>query len=44
MRPLKGEPMELYEDYYGDDRDIYEVDDSVVQEFLATGNFEEVDE
>lgn len=40
--PKKELPVERYEDYYGDKRDAYEVDDNRVDEFLATGNFEEV--
>lgn len=31
--------LERYEDYYGDERDTYEVSDEMVQEFLDTGNF-----
>lgn len=31
--------LERYEDYNGNERDVYEVNDADVPEFLATGNF-----
>lgn len=34
--------LERYEDEYGDERDIYEVPEARVKEFLDTGKFKRV--
>jgi hypothetical protein len=36
--------QERFEDEYGDERDIYDVPENRVVEFLATGNFQVVPE
>ena len=37
----KGAPLEKFEDDpTGDGSDVYEVDEQLVEQFLATGNFE----
>ena len=38
----EGVLMERYEDEYGDDRDVYDVPESRVDEYLETGNFRRV--
>lgn len=42
MSAKKGKkmPVERYEDEYGDERDVYEIPETRVDEFLNTGNFE----
>ncbi|KKL67452.1 hypothetical protein LCGC14_2134810 [marine sediment metagenome] len=45
-KPRKGENqvVERYEDYFGNDADVYEIPDSRLEEFLDTGNFERVED
>ena len=39
MKKGKKMPVERYEDEYGDDRDIYEIPENRLAEFLDSGNF-----
>jgi hypothetical protein len=39
---LGSKAVERFEDEYGDERDVYEVADNMVEQYLESGNFERV--